>query len=118
MEKIKSGKALAGEEKMRRIEEVKRDVDTACLLKLVYFFFQAEDGIRDLTVTGVQTCALPIYVQCHHRGVAHCADLRADPRARAQDRRDRRAAARAQDHRGDQAAARQAAAAADRKSVV
>src|SRR2546427_48034 len=25
-----------------------------------YFFFQAEDGIRDLTVTGVQTCALPI----------------------------------------------------------
>src|SRR5256886_6313623 len=24
------------------------------------FFFQAEDGIRDLTVTGVQTCALPI----------------------------------------------------------
>src|SRR6266567_4050781 len=27
---------------------------------LVFFFFQAEDGIRDLTVTGVQTCALPI----------------------------------------------------------
>src|SRR5207245_4075672 len=26
-----------------------------------YFFFQAEDGIRDATVTGVQTCALPIY---------------------------------------------------------
>src|SRR2546430_6401354 len=30
-------------------------------LELVFFFFfQAEDGIRDLTVTGVQTCALPI----------------------------------------------------------
>src|SRR5438309_939588 len=29
------------------------------LIKL--FFFQAEDGIRDGTVTGVQTCALPIY---------------------------------------------------------
>src|SRR6266478_7569855 len=29
---------------------------------LGFFFFQAEDGIRDLTVTGVQTCALPI---CH-----------------------------------------------------
>src|SRR2546430_6479962 len=29
------------------------------LFKLI-FFFQAEDGIRDLTVTGVQTCALPI----------------------------------------------------------
>src|SRR5205085_11178767 len=27
------------------------------------FFFQAEDGIRDLTVTGVQTCALPIYTE-------------------------------------------------------
>src|SRR6266478_7134097 len=27
-----------------------------------FFFFQAEDGIRDLTVTGVQTCALPICV--------------------------------------------------------
>src|SRR2546430_6422079 len=26
------------------------------------FFFQAEDGIRDLTVTGVQTCALPIFM--------------------------------------------------------
>src|SRR2546421_1225778 len=28
---------------------------------LFFFFFQAEDGIRDLIVTGVQTCALPIY---------------------------------------------------------
>src|SRR2546430_13641935 len=27
----------------------------------ISFFFQAEDGIRDLTVTGVQTCALPIW---------------------------------------------------------
>src|SRR2546427_9530498 len=27
---------------------------------MCFFFFQAEDGIRDLTVTGVQTCALPI----------------------------------------------------------
>src|SRR2546430_13532894 len=27
---------------------------------VMFFFFQAEDGIRDLTVTGVQTCALPI----------------------------------------------------------
>src|SRR5207245_8678719 len=29
---------------------------------VVYFFFQAEDGIRDATVTGVQTCALPIFL--------------------------------------------------------
>src|SRR5256885_17081811 len=28
----------------------------------VFFFFQAEDGIRDYKVTGVQTCALPIFV--------------------------------------------------------
>src|SRR5207248_5964171 len=27
-----------------------------------FFFFQAEDGIRDRTVTGVQTCALPIWM--------------------------------------------------------
>src|SRR5699024_11355570 len=27
-----------------------------------FFFFQAEDGIRDRNVTGVQTCALPIYI--------------------------------------------------------
>src|SRR6266850_6940272 len=31
-------------------------------MKLIFFFFfQAEDGIRDYKVTGVQTCALPIY---------------------------------------------------------
>src|SRR6266496_6276736 len=30
------------------------------------FFFQAEDGIRDLYVTGVQTCALPISSCCRH----------------------------------------------------
>src|SRR5258707_10433027 len=30
-------------------------------LLMIFFFFQAEDGIRDIGVTGVQTCALPIY---------------------------------------------------------
>src|SRR2546430_10976024 len=34
-----------------------------CPLSYVVDFFQAEDGIRDLTVTGVQTCALPICKQ-------------------------------------------------------
>src|SRR3989449_5977619 len=29
-------------------------------VSFVFFFFQAEDGIRDVAVTGVQTCALPI----------------------------------------------------------
>src|SRR5437879_12679315 len=33
-------------------------------LVVFFFFFQAEDGIRDTSVTGVQTCALPI---CHAR---------------------------------------------------
>src|SRR2546422_2440033 len=31
------------------------------LYVVFFFFFQAEDGIRDVAVTGVQTCALPIY---------------------------------------------------------
>src|SRR6266850_6494432 len=30
-------------------------------IKFFFFFFQAEDGIRDYKVTGVQTCALPIF---------------------------------------------------------
>src|SRR3712207_9576866 len=30
------------------------------MLIIIFFFFQAEDGIRDIGVTGVQTCALPI----------------------------------------------------------
>src|SRR2546430_11028313 len=33
------------------------------MMWFIFFFFQAEDGIRDLTVTGVQTCALPIFEQ-------------------------------------------------------
>src|ERR1039457_7583004 len=32
----------------------------SCTLSVFFFFFQAEDGIRDYKVTGVQTCALPI----------------------------------------------------------
>src|SRR5258706_3016518 len=34
-------------------------------LYVIVFFFQAEDGIRDWSVTGVQTCALPIYCRSH-----------------------------------------------------
>src|SRR6266403_3491001 len=33
------------------------------MINFFFFFFQAEDGIRDLYVTGVQTCALPIFVE-------------------------------------------------------
>src|SRR5437867_8978682 len=44
-----------------------------------FFFFQAEDGIRDRTVTGVQTCALPIFglFQARHPQVVRLqADIR------------------------------------------
>src|SRR5256885_13199970 len=45
------------------------------------FFFQAEDGIRDYKVTGVQTCALPICLECgaaNARPPAHHRDGRPD----------------------------------------
>src|SRR5690606_39747676 len=54
---------------------------------VLFFFFQAEDGIRDFHVTGVQTCALPILLRgiefrsmCEHHllpffGTAHVAYL-------------------------------------------
>src|SRR6201997_5804799 len=56
-----------------------------------YFFFQAEDGIRDGTVTGVQTCALPIYTPlapgavgrlraAHRSGGAYAAIRRSEER--------------------------------------
>src|SRR2546430_17562376 len=39
----------------------------------ISFYFQAEDGIRDLTVTGVQTCALPISRLSRRETSAHLA---------------------------------------------
>src|SRR5688572_31934649 len=48
---------------MLELDELLRDVKLLIdelLGYFFFFFFQAEDGIRDLTVTGVQTCALPI----------------------------------------------------------
>src|SRR5256884_7307209 len=38
---------------------------------LLVFFFQAEDGIRDVAVTGVQTCALPISLTALPPGTVH-----------------------------------------------
>src|SRR5207237_1785239 len=60
-----------------------------------FFFFQAEDGIRDSSVTGVQTCALPICAR--HHAAASLAALRLQ--ARALPRLFQR------DRRGDEAAA-------------
>src|SRR5690349_8247606 len=57
------------------------------------FFFQAEDGIRGLYVTGVQTCALPIYAhgrEAHLGRRAALAAKAAPPDRRAGPRRDRR----------------------------
>src|SRR2546430_6712569 len=42
------------------VAKMKHWWSTECWCCMSFFFFQAEDGIRDLTVTGVQTCALPI----------------------------------------------------------
>src|SRR5690606_7309126 len=42
-----------------------------CVNVIFVFFFQAEDGIRDFHVTGVQTCALPIY-RCAAEGRLDC----------------------------------------------
>src|SRR5256885_2858174 len=54
---------------------------------LFFFFFQAEDGIRDYKVTGVQTCALPI---CHSPGGPAEAARRAGPAPRGDPERDSR----------------------------
>src|SRR5207248_4004553 len=45
------------------------------LLIFFFFFFQAEDGIRDRTVTGVQTCALPIFPCTQTSLMTHAADV-------------------------------------------
>src|SRR5688572_26241940 len=54
---------------------------------LFFFFFQAEDGIRDLTVTGVQTCALPIYTNGANVSVLTSAGANSNPIFSADDKR-------------------------------
>src|SRR5258707_10460183 len=53
-------------------QETAYEIRASLEFRRVFFFFQAEDGIRDIGVTGVQTCALPIYgerpVGKHRRG--------------------------------------------------
>src|SRR3712207_8794949 len=83
------------------------DVMLGDRLVFLFFFFQAEDGIRDIGVTGVQTCALPIsalsFVQPHleveARGVITVVDrapfyvedaVRRTPRGRDEDRSEER----------------------------
>src|SRR3712207_7186407 len=57
-------------------------VQLSALVVICFFFFQAEDGIRDIGVTGVQTCALPISAEINLResdltnmGLARAANL-------------------------------------------
>src|SRR5256886_10897379 len=55
-----------------RIQHLLKKCHLACrggCVHCLFFFFQAEDGIRDLTVTGVQTCALPIYASAWARSL-------------------------------------------------
>src|SRR2546426_4437645 len=42
------------------MEETRESIENRVMPFVGFFFFQAEDGIRDYKVTGVQTCALPI----------------------------------------------------------
>src|SRR5256885_3989455 len=87
------------------------------VLLCFFFFFQAEDGIRDYKVTGVQTCALPISADRRGAGFAgsvcehscfHCYPWRARSVARRNSETDKR-----RHHSG-----RAAILSLDRKSVV
>src|SRR5256885_6354413 len=92
---------------------------TGCRAMCAFFFFQAEDGIRDYKVTGVQTCALPIYWSPPIDAPACLRGLRASARAGGQGSAglfqsgDRRHDALVADHPSHQAVA-----GGDRKSVV
>src|SRR5438067_6576841 len=106
--------------------------ETETWVAIAFFFFQAEDGIRDRNVTGVQTCALPIYRRGPRRVPPRRLPLQprgTDPGVRARahpDRQPHRAAVRRLralrlDRRTDPPARRRARRARqpeDRKSVV
>src|SRR5256884_7344330 len=55
---VNAGKAIATSRMCVSSQDLMNAVECGCTV--VIFFFQAEDGIRDVAVTGVQTCALPI----------------------------------------------------------
>src|SRR2546429_1552600 len=57
-------------------EQVCDENPTLGACRVDFFFFQAEDGIRDVAVTGVQTCALPISCLAHCLGQTAGALLR------------------------------------------
>src|SRR5690606_39615644 len=55
------------------------DIQSTLASLFYFFFFQAEDGIRDFHVTGVQTCALPISVRFARRHATAWPAWRAPP---------------------------------------
>src|SRR5206468_7556468 len=59
-----------------------RPIPTSARPWLSFFFFQAEDGIRDLIVTGVQTCALPIFIAEHFNAMTRVLRDRAEEQGR------------------------------------
>src|SRR3712207_2959303 len=62
------------EERIALAEESNESVRWTCR---GFFFFQAEDGIRDIGVTGVQTCALPILASLVGQAISGVADFNA-----------------------------------------
>src|SRR2546430_7194026 len=58
------GRCIGGGNNEREGGDVREMAINVNQCSVFFFFFQAEDGIRDLTVTGVQTCALPICSRC------------------------------------------------------
>src|SRR5690349_24213228 len=108
IENLESG--LSGRVTLTRVERV--GGSSLCSYEIYYiFFFQAEDGIRDLYVTGVQTCALPIspralprtdrpgHRRTRIRSLPHRSRARASPHATLRHRARRRA--RHADRHGD-----------------
>src|SRR3989440_5154668 len=77
-----------------------RAVVMLCDITFFFFFFQAEDGIRDLIVTGVQTCALPIYVAAE-RAEQHGADVFAAGGRHAERGREREGHDQPEEHLGE-----------------
>src|SRR5438132_2305372 len=61
------------EDAINRIELMCASIKMKCFASLSFFFFQAEDGIRDHCVTGVQTCALPISTLRYETGLERAA---------------------------------------------
>src|SRR5438552_10627504 len=86
--------------------------------RFLFFFFQAEDGIRDDLVTGVQTCALPIWCRAASRAPRETAHPRRSP-ARAAPRAGSARATTPPPRRAERPApCRPCRARGDRKSVV